>query len=123
MSSDFVVRTIDEYLALPELPMPSVPSEEAPGRVYRVLKIGFYMATQAECEAHGLEAMPVPERQRYALPTTVVEIEKKKEFFRLPHSLASWAFDAVAVAHAIKNPFPCDVEFGILRDRHYAEIL
>ena len=119
----YIVLSVETYLTLPELPMPSVADEHAPGVVYQVHKIGFYPATEEECRRHKLDADLDPDAGRYLLPTAVATVAKKKEFYRLPLSLAAWAGTVVAMAHAGANPLPCKIEFGILRDRHYAEIV
>lgn len=45
------------------------------------------------------------------------------EVLRLPESLFDWACDTVAIALGVGNPFPAQVEFGILDGRAYAEII
>lgn len=123
MANEFVVTSIEQYLALPELSMPAVPNEKAAGKNYRVHKAGFYAATEEECRRHDLDADLTPEAGKYLLPTIVVSDDGgQKSFHRLPFSLAPWVIDAVALAHAGANPFPGTVEFGILKDRHYAQI-
>lgn len=124
MAENFVVTSIEEYLALPELPIPAVADERQAGRTVRVHKVGFYGALEPEVRRHKLDADFVKDAGRYLLPTTVADDDNgQKRFYRLPLSLSSWAFDAVAAAHALGNPFPCQVEFGILNDRHYAEMI
>ena len=123
MPQEFIVRSIDEYLALPELDMPPIPDEKASGVVYEVHKVGFYLARKEEIQKHKLDADFESEADGFLLPTAVVMIKQKKTFFRLPCSLTGWVRDAVATAHAVANPFPSKVEFGIFKDRHYAEIL
>ena len=45
------------------------------------------------------------------------------EVLRLPDLLFAWAYDTVAIALGVGNPFPAQVEFGILDGSAYAEIL
>lgn len=45
------------------------------------------------------------------------------QILRLPESLVEWAMTTVAVALTMANPFPSEVEFGIVDGRAYAEIL
>ena len=112
----FTVSTLDQYLDLPELPIPTE------GLSCMVHKIGFYGAYPAECEARGIDAELNVQTDRCMLPTAVVTMDGAKKFFRLPLSLADWALATVAMVHATKNPFPCPVKFGITEDRHYANI-
>lgn len=119
----FSVLSVEEYLALPELQIAPVANEQAQGSVYEIAKVGFYGATEAECRKHKLDAELDRDAGRHLLPTVVAVIGGEKRFYRLPLSLAEWAGTVVAMAHAGANPLPCNVEFGLLRDRYYAEIL
>lgn len=119
----FVVTSIEEYVALPELKIGAVPDEKANSVRYTVHKVGFFPAAAADCARHKIEADVEPRSGKCLLPTAVVAKGKEKQFVRLPLSLAEWAAGAVSTAQAGANPFPCEVEFGVLRDRHYAEIL
>lgn len=124
MANQYVVNSIEEYLALPELPIPAVADENAPGRTVLVHKVGFYGAKKEEVRRHNLDADLSVEAGRYLLPTAVAATDSgEKVFYRLPLSLAPWVIDTVAIAHAIGNPLPCQIEFGLLNDRHYAEML
>jgi hypothetical protein len=123
MTKPFAVITIGEYLALPELEINAVSDARVPGSIYEVHKVGFYAANEAECLKNNIEADKISEMGKCPLPTIVVTAEKEKKLFRLPPSLASWAVDTVAPAHAGLKPFPCRVGFGIFQDRHFAEII
>jgi hypothetical protein len=122
MSSEFTLRTVTDYLALPELEIPIVVGEELPGLICRVLGIDFYIAPKADCEARGLEALEIPDVDRCALPTAVVELGDEVVFFRLPQSLAPWVFDIMKSGEA-EQFFPASVDFGIRCDQHYATFL
>jgi hypothetical protein len=45
------------------------------------------------------------------------------EIYQLPDSLFGWAKTTVAVALGMANPFPSEVEFGVVGGRPYAQIL
>lgn len=60
---------------------------------------------------------------KYVLPTAVVEFAGEFQLCRLPLELAPWAFDCVALANGLANPFPSEVEFGVLNGRVYAQLL
>lgn len=120
--SQFAVLTLEEYLALPELPIPAVADERALGVVYEVHKVGFFRASREACERRQIPADYVEDADGCLLPTVVIGKAGRKEFYRLPVSLSEWAVQLVATAHSIGNPLPCEVEFGILKDRHYAEM-
>ncbi len=119
----FSVLSVEEYLALPELSIRPVANERERGTIYDVQKVGFYPATEDECRRHKLDADLDGDAGRYLLPTTVVLVAENPTFFRLPLSLAEWAGSLVAMAHARANPLPCKIEFGLLKDRYYAEMI
>jgi len=118
------VTTLPEWLALPELPIPTERQSKGKGAVYRVLKVGFYAASPAECEKKNLAAEP-NETGKCFLPTTLIqETDGSQRLYRLPVSLHEWATMNVALVHnGLPNPFPTDVEFCLKDDRIYAEIL
>ena len=124
MSLEYPVKSLAEYLALPELDVPGVPDEKTAGTIYRVVTVGFCMAAKAECEALGLEGLDVPEMHRCALPTAVMLVGEEMVFVRLPQSLVLWAYEMLALPRDASQPvFPAEVEFGILRDRHYVKFV
>jgi len=57
------------------------------------------------------------------LPTVTVQEKDGPRLYRLPHKLNGSAHDNVALALSGTRVFPCDVEFGVLRGRPYAEFL
>lgn len=56
-------------------------------------------------------------------PTAIVTFGQEKQLCRLPLQLGPWAFATVSMAHQGGLRFPMDIEFGVLRGRHYAELL
>lgn len=93
---------------LPEMVLPLVPSTSEMGRVLEVARIAT--------------ASPVSAERLAWIETT------DGVLLRLPEVLHAWAYDMVAfvLAHGgndVVRLFPAKVEFGILDDRAYAEIL
>ena len=118
------VTTLPEWLALPELSVPTDAQSKGKGAVYHVLKVGFFAADPAECEKKNLSADSNPSGKCF-LPTAFIRHKDGSEkLHRLPLSLQDWATDLVALAQVEKVKLvPCDVEFGLKEDRIYAEIL
>ena len=118
---DWAPRSAKEWRALPELPMKAIADEGETGSVYRVVKTGFYPARYAELDDAGVER---PEGDgMLPLPTVTVQEKDGPRLYRLPHKLNGSAHDNVALALSGTRVFPCDVEFGVLRGRPYAEFL
>lgn len=86
------------------LELPILESQQAKGRIIHVARV----ATTPGDEASGAMAW---------IETPGGEV------LRLPESLFDWAYSTVAMALGVGNPFPAQVEFGILDGRAYAEIL
>jgi hypothetical protein len=124
MSEKLVVTTTKEWVDLPEIPLETISSPTQRGTVLQVLKAGFLLATPEECKKFRIQGA-VARRGRYLLPTIVVETaNRRKVLYRLPVALTEWAEACVAAAHVLHtNPFPANVEFGILNGRAYAEEL
>ena len=120
MSKHFVT-TLAEWLALPELIVPTDAQSGGKGVVYKILKVGFFGTTPAECEKKHLPTEPNLTGKCF-LPTTFVqEKDGSQQLYKLPISLTEWATDFVASVHAgHKNPFPCDIEFNLREDCMYA---
>ena len=117
------VTSVDEWLNLPKLDIPVVKDEHHTGRVYRVVKAGMFLADPDDCQKHNVAAEPNP-TGKCVLPTCVIEeSDHGRELCQLPLDLAAWAEHVVGAAYLGAKLFPCDVEFGLLRDRTYAEIL
>jgi hypothetical protein len=111
-----IAKSATEWLDLPELDIPVVQNDRQGGRVYHVRKVGFVNAAPGDCAKHDLPTAR-NEIGVCPLPTCVVD----DQLYRLPISLADLAVDTVALTHAVGNPFPCRVEFGLFEDRHYAQ--
>lgn len=122
MSANFTITSIDEWLTLNRIECPILSSDKDSGSVFEVKKVGFVLADPNECKLKGLDAPKVP-GGKSALPTAVVLFDKKFELCSLPFELFGWVEGCVAMAHAGMNPFPTEVEFGVLEGRFYAEVL
>ncbi len=122
MENKFVITDVEGWLNLPNMKMPSLKSEKETGSVFEVKKVGFVLADKNECKAKGLNAPEAP-GGKLALPTAVVLFGDKYELCRLPVELSEWVQQCVDMAHAGMNTFPTKVEFGMLSNRSYAEIL
>lgn len=120
-SSNRPPRSAKEWRLLPELPMKAIADEGEKGSVYRVLKAGFYSARYAELDDAGVNR---PDGDGVLpLPTVTVEEEGGPRLYRLPDKLNGWAYDNVAIGVSGVRLFPCDVEFGVLHGRPYAEFV
>src|SRR5713226_2827076 len=116
------VTTLAEWLALPELFVPTDAQSKGKGAVYRVLKVGFFAAAPEECDKTNLSAERNPSGKCF-LPTAFIQQESgSQRLYRLPISLHEWATTLVALVHdGHTNPLPCDIEFCLKEDRIYAE--
>lgn len=86
------------------LDCPEIPNPQAVGKVYVVLSVGF-----------------LPQKR---LPVvTIKEADGSAVAYRLPEGLGEWAEAVVHQAMLGLNPFPADVDFGVLEGRVYAEII
>ncbi|MEW6236046.1 MAG: hypothetical protein AB1656_11715 [Candidatus Omnitrophota bacterium] len=113
-----VPTSAEEWLELPEISVPPVDS-----KIYHVLKVGFALTSKQECYKLSIPAIE-KEIGRCILPTCLIKnIDGKQVLHRCPLSLTEWAISTVALAQAGMNPLPCDIEFGIMGDRVYAEML
>jgi hypothetical protein len=113
------VSSVEEWLKLPEVSVPSLDTDREAGLVLKIAKVGFLSVEQSDCKAAGIDAEG-PGGKRI-LPTATVETGTERGLHRLPTELGEWAFNCVALAGARKSLFPCDVEFGRLHGRVYAE--
>jgi hypothetical protein len=120
MSAAIHVLSVSDWLKLPEVAAPTLRDESETGTMVIVAKVGFLLATDADCKKanitadHGLNGKRV-------LPTAMVQDGDHASLHRLPTDLAPWVMDAVALAHAGRNQFPSRVEFGRLNGRIYAQ--
>lgn len=116
------VRTVEEWLDLPELIIPTLNDDAEKGAVHNVLKVGFGLVSPEDCIRKGVKAQR-GQGNRCLLPTAVIEVEGERQFYRLPIQLTSWAAHNVEKAHSGTNLFPSRVEFGVLKGRVYAEFI
>lgn len=123
MSDKFKINNIQDWLALPLLIIPAVQSIEEKGVVYNVQKVGYFLADIEECHNAGIIdnaelSGDIP------LPVIVIkEAGGELKQYRLPVELNNWVYDIIEAAnHEKKSPFPCDVEFGSVNGRYYAEM-
>lgn len=122
MENKFVIRDVEGWLNLPNIEIPSLRSEKETGTIFEVKKVGFVLVDKNECKAKGLNAPEAP-GGKSALPTAVVLFDDEYELCSLPLELSEWVQQCVGMAHAEMNAFPTKVEFGVLNNRAYAEIL
>lgn len=120
MSNAVYVLTITDWIGLPEVCVPTLRDETETGAVMMVSKVGFLLATEAECARVRVSAELGP-NGKFVLPTAVIQDAKASRLHRLPSGLGPWVLDAVALAHAGKNLFPTKVEFGQINGRIFAE--
>jgi hypothetical protein len=120
MSGVTHVISVSEWLKLPEVSMPSLRDNTETGTIVIVAKVGFLLATEADCRQLNLPAEPGP-NGKLLLPTAMIQNGDRASLHRLPTDLTSWVVDAVALARIGKNLFPSRVEFGRLDGRPYAE--
>ncbi|HYX09282.1 MAG TPA: hypothetical protein VE912_21285 [Bacteroidales bacterium] len=123
MKKNFQVTDIEGWLNLPNIEIPSLQSKKEIGSIFEVKKVGFVLADRNECRAKGLNKASEVLGGKCALPTAVVLFDDKYELCSLPLDLSEWVQQCVAMAQAGMNPFPTKVEFGIINNRAYAEML
>jgi hypothetical protein len=122
MSAATYVLSVSDWLTLREAAAPTLLDESETGTMVMVAKVGFLLATDADCKKanitadHGLNGKRV-------LPTAMIQDGDHASLRRLPTDLAPWVMEAVALAHAGRNQFPSEVEFGRLNGRVYAELV
>lgn len=119
--TEFIVTSISEWHALPEPTLPSIKSPTEKGSIYHLHKVGFFLIPNEQMSESPKGAQMFGEKK--ILPTAVIDFEEKKVLCRLPLELSEWVSTCVSMAHAGHNAFPCEVEFGRLNDKAYAELL
>lgn len=119
------ISTFAEWAKLPLLNIPVLENEQEAGATYRVKRIGFLFAPKHFLRVLDLSDENVMKRgDDMMLPTIEIETSGKTIMHKLPVPLSSWAYDTIAIAHSpLGNPLPCEVEFGVLDGRYYAEML
>jgi hypothetical protein len=118
---ELIVTSIAEWLALPEPTLPVIKSAKEKGSVYHLYKVGFFLVPEDQLSQTPAKAQMFGGKK--ILPTGVIDFEGKKVLCRLPLELSEWVSFCVSAAHGGQNVFPCDVEFGRLDGRAYAEVL
>lgn len=116
------VLSISEWLKLPEVATPTLRDERETGTVVMVAKVGFLLATGADCKMAKITAEHELHGKR-VLPTAIFRDGESASLHRLPPELAPWVMDAVALAHAGQNQFPSKVKFGRVNERVFAEFV
>lgn len=99
---------------LPELPIPQVP-HGGDGKVYHVEAVEVILTDAEAGSKAGLKGEVLDDQM--ALPAVRVLERDSLMRYRLPIEYAEEAFNVVALAHALGNPFPLDAEFGRLEGR------
>lgn len=116
------INSAQEWIDLPEPELPELQSEDEKGAVYTLAKLGFYTASKEECETLGIKA-DQPHGMTYALPIAMMKLDKELELCRLPIAFTSWAFRALVVTQRGADPFPAEVEVGIVDGQAFISLL
>lgn len=81
---------------------PALNNDQERGLVYHVQKVGFYLASQEECEQLPLNPQQIF-GEKYALPTAYVKFANLFELCKLPLELMDWMVDIAALTHQGAN--------------------
>ena len=122
MEKKMPIQSANEWILLPEPQLPKLKNESESGTIYKVVKVGFLAVPSSQCAKIKVKAKSIP-GGHCLLPTAVLLFDNKEELCKLPIELSEWVESSVEMAHAGMNPFPSEVEFGVLRGRVYAEML
>jgi hypothetical protein len=115
------ILSAHDWMALPEISVPTLRNENEVGSVYKVAKVGFFAGSMGDCEKLGLKIDAI--EGKCVLPTITIDAGNQQSLCRLPVELTMWVIDCAALAKAGRNQFPADVEFGCLHGRTYAEFV
>jgi hypothetical protein len=74
MSAKEYVRSLEEWLGLTELSLPTLKSDTDKGMVRKVFKVGFVLVSSDDCANKGIQAHRGP-GGKCLLPTAVVEAD------------------------------------------------
>jgi hypothetical protein len=110
------VLSYADWQKLCEVAVPTLHSDRELGEVLAVKKVGFLALNREDCEGENIRA-----NGKCILPTALLEGESLIR--RLPPELGEWALSCVALARAGRLKFPCNVEFGRLNGRAYANFV
>ena len=122
MNKKYQINNLSEWLALPEIEIPTINNPHEKGKVYDVKNVGFFMAAIEECSTLNI-IKKSNLKGKIPLPTIVIKFESYFKQFRLPVELNGWACDCVALVAGRENLFPCKVGIGNLNGKIYAELL
>lgn len=110
-----------EWVALLRLPMPVIADARERASVYLVLRVAVVTAAAADVRRAGITS---DERgDAVPLPTVTVRSDTRERLYRLPIELNGWALNCVALAIDDQLRFPCEVEFGVINGRPFAEFV
>jgi hypothetical protein len=116
------IQSVAGWLALPEIALPALVGAGEKGSVVMVFKVGFLAVSEVECAKADIRANRGP-AGKCLLPTATVNFASVRQLCRLPIALSEWTYGCVNMAMSGRNPFPSDVEFGVLNGRTYAELV
>lgn len=116
------INSAGEWQNLPTPDLPTLKSAEETGAIYEVVKLGYYPASKEECLAIGIKA-DQPHGVAYALPFAHMKLEQDIQLCRLPIELTSWVLRALLITQRGANPLPAKIEFGMIDEKVFAEIL
>lgn len=116
------IESVEGWLALPEIFLPTLKSPNEKGSTVTVFKVGFLAVNEGDCVKAGIRAQKGA-AGKCLLPTATVNFAEDRQLCRLPVALSEWTFSCVTLAMNGYRPFPSEVEFGLLDGRAYAERL
>lgn len=119
--SELIVTSTSEWFALPELKLPSIKSQREKGSIYRLHNVGIFFIPNEQIEEAPEKAYTFGHKK--ILPTAVIDFKENIALYRLPLDLSQWVSTCVSMAQSGHNVFPCEVEFGRLNGRAYADLL
>ena len=109
----FIHNDINNY---PHLNMPMIINEKD-GKIYEVLSVGF----------HNNDSVAMVTRDGFSttrVNTPIVTVKNNDgsiQAYRLPLELEYWVLSCMHAASVEKNPFPCQVAFGIIDTKFHVE--
>jgi hypothetical protein len=88
MSDATHVLSVSEWLKLPEVSIPSLRDNTETGTIAMVAKVGFLLATEADCRKANLSAQPGPDG-KLLLPTAMIQNGDRASLHRLRRGLST----------------------------------
>ena len=122
MDTQYQIKNVTQWLALPEIEIPRLKNQNEKGKVYDVKNVGFFMADIKQCSALKLIEKSKLDG-KIPLPSIVILFEGRNKQFRLPVELNDWVYSCVSLSASGMNLFPNKVEIGNLSENIYAKIL